>query len=355
MATRQSVVDKYNKFIYGLAAPSLSGFNDLKNKELNVRHYTNYFIDRLLEVFKWEGLPESLPSEYLELQALCQGFTYVTDKNKDGEIRAYYGGLGEGMTPYYFPKKVIITNPWDNTYETLDIEEDGVILKNDLRLEGVLPLINKYASLLAENELSLRLLIVNTRHINLITAKDDDVYLSAKKYLEKVEGGELGVIMGTPLLDGIQTDSMSNAAGTSLTQLLETEQYLKAALWQELGLESNHNMKRESLNEAETSMNNKTTLPLIDNMLRCRREFAEKLNAKYGLNVTVELNSAWAIQHMETLEHAVEDELDDEIIEAEEVKDEINDKEENVDEQGKEEVDKEEDEGGDDDERTKKD
>ena len=52
-------------------------------------------------------------------------------------------------------------------------------------------------------------------------------------------------------------------------------------------------MKRESLNSTESQLNNDALLPLIDDMLNCRRIAAEKINEKYGLNIEVSYSSSW--------------------------------------------------------------
>jgi hypothetical protein len=70
-------------------------------------------------------------------------------------------------------------------------------------------------------------------------------------------------------------------------------QYYKSNLLAEIGLNSNYNMKRERLTEGETLMNVDDLLPFVENMLTERKNAVEKLNAKYGLNVTVDLKSAW--------------------------------------------------------------
>ena len=52
-------------------------------------------------------------------------------------------------------------------------------------------------------------------------------------------------------------------------------------------------MKREALNENETEINKTALIPLIDNMLKCRKEGIEKVNAMFDTNIRVELSSAW--------------------------------------------------------------
>ena len=76
----------------------------------------------------------------------------------------------------------------------------------------------------------------------------------------------------------------------SLTNLIEYHQYLKAGLFNELGLNSNYNMKRESINSNESQLNDDMLHPLIDDMLARRREALEEVNAMFGLNVSVKCN-----------------------------------------------------------------
>ena len=52
-------------------------------------------------------------------------------------------------------------------------------------------------------------------------------------------------------------------------------------------------MKRESLNSEESQLNSDSLLPLMDNMLSCRQEGAQRVNNMFGTDITVEFNSAW--------------------------------------------------------------
>ena len=81
--------------------------------------------------------------------------------------------------------------------------------------------------------------------------------------------------------------------GVTLTELFEYEQYLKASMFNEIGLSANFNMKRERLTSAEVETNTDNLYPLVDDMLNNRRYALEKINEMYGLNITVQFNSSW--------------------------------------------------------------
>lgn len=158
---------------------------------------------------------------------------------------------------------------------------------------GLLPMYTEYATKIVETELSIDIATVNSRIISLLSASDDRTKLSAEKYIEDIRNGEQGIIAETPFLDGVRTQPYTATGNNTIISLIELLQYHKASWYNDIGLSANYNMKREALNSGESSMNNDILLPLIDNMLICRKEACEKVNAKYGLNISVELSSSW--------------------------------------------------------------
>ena len=79
----------------------------------------------------------------------------------------------------------------------------------------------------------------------------------------------------------------------NIKDLIELRQFIKSSWYMELGIQSNYNMKRESLNSSETTMDESVLLPLIDDMLECRKLGVEQINKMFGTNITVELDSSW--------------------------------------------------------------
>jgi hypothetical protein len=58
-------------------------------------------------------------------------------------------------------------------------------------------------------------------------------------------------------------------------------------------------MKRESINSNESQLNDDMLHPLIDDMLRMRREALDQVNEMFGTNITVDFNSAWKDNEIE--------------------------------------------------------
>ena len=75
--------------------------------------------------------------------------------------------------------------------------------------------------------------------------------------------------------------------------MFEFEQYLKASMYNEIGLSANFNMKRERLTSAEIETNSDNLYPLVDDMLNNRRLAIEKINEMFETDIKVEFNSSW--------------------------------------------------------------
>ena len=241
-------------------------------------------------MFIYTGLPETLPAYELENILQVDGVAFVTEVN--GNLYAFAGGLGGEPNLYYKPTLFTVANPALNLSKTYDIEADGVLFKNDYLCKGLLPIIGKNAVLLTDCNISLNTAAVLTRLTMLISASDDKTKASAEAFVNKLLDGDFSIIGESAFLNGVKMQS-ANVQTRPLTDLIELMQYYKSNLLAEIGLNSNYNMKRERLTEGETLMNVDDLLPFVENMLTERKNAVEKLNQKYGLNVTVDLKSAW--------------------------------------------------------------
>src|SRR5690606_9504816 len=238
---------------------------DFRNKAENVNNFIRYMLARTLQMFEYKGLPETIPQRELERLLQVQGYAFITEH--EGEIYAFTGSLGGKPGVYGEPTEIVIANPALNFNKTLNLEKDGVLINNDDMRQGLIPLISKYATILNENEITMILSTINRRVNNLISVNDNNTAVSAKQFLKGLEDGNIGYIMENRLYESLKTKTISEANSTRLVELIELQQYIKASLYNELGLNSNFNMKRERLIKPEVEMNTSSIYPLVDNML----------------------------------------------------------------------------------------
>jgi hypothetical protein len=142
-----------------------------------------------------------------------------------------------------------------------------------------------------------------------------------------LEKGKLVAVGETPFIEGIKAANISVQGANTIIQLIELQQYLKASWYNEIGLNANFNMKREYLSEEEIRSSTDVLLPLIDDMLRCRKEAISLVNSTFGTSITVEKNSAWANKQdeLDTEQEQKEADVDKTQAEAEEAKDDESD------------------------------
>lgn len=270
---------------------SIQASNYVTNKDLAITTFIKYQLDRTQSMFTYDGLDDSLPEHMIELMLQKNGNVFIT--KEDDKLYAFTGGEGGEPDVYGRPTIYTVANPALNISKNYVIDKDGILIKNDTYEVGLLPMLNKYGSLIVENEISIRTIIIYLRIVALISASDDGTKVSADNFIKKISDGELSIVADNPFFDGVKIQSMGNNTSAYIQQFIELEQYLKGSLFNELGLNANYNMKREALTKNETSLNQDFLMPFCDDMLACRKDGWDKVNEMFGTDIKVEYSSTW--------------------------------------------------------------
>lgn len=287
---------------------------DFKNKDRNIDDMLRYMLRRSTQMFKYNGLPKTIPKYILELYLQTNG--NVCFYKHDGELYVFTGGMGGELNEYYLPTIYTIANPFLKLTKNLVIDKDCVVVANDSCYQGMLPQFKKYATGLVENELSMNIASINSRIISLISASDDRTLKSAEAYVKHIYDGDLSVVSEDAFLDGVKVQPYAKATNDTLSKLIEYNQYLKASWFNDIGLNANYNMKREAINSNESQLNDDMLFPTVDDMLERRKEGLEKVNEMYGTNITVELNSSWRY-NVDEINNSVQTEKETEVLDNE--------------------------------------
>lgn len=264
---------------------------DLRDKPRSIANYVRRMMSRTQQMFDYSGLPDTIPKRSLELMLQTNGHVCIAEV--DGELYAFTGSLGGEPDVYYMPTEYIVANPALKLSKSFKIGVDCVVIPSDHMYQGLYDLHSKYAAMLTENDISMDLASVNSRIISLISAANDTAKDSAEEYLKRIWEGKPGIIADSAFMEGLNTQPYGQTGSRSLTDLIEYEQYLKASWYNELGLQSNYNMKRESINSNEAQLNEDMLYPLIDDMLQCRVEGFESVKKMFGIDVSVRRASSW--------------------------------------------------------------
>ena len=262
----------------------------LNDKDLLQKQIISQMLNKTITIFKYGNLPETITDKDIEIITQVNGYSIW--KEVDGKLYVFYGSLGGEPNPYYLPTLAIIANPALRYNASLKIDEECVVMLNDYLYTGLMPLFNKYGSLLTEADISLKYAIINARVPALLQSDNDNTYKSAQEFFSKIEKGDgYGIIASKEFFEGIKSQDFYKQP--YIKDLIESIQYIKASWYNEIGLNSQFNMKREAINSAESRLNDDILHPTIDVMLQCRKIAVEKINKMFGTNITVELNSVW--------------------------------------------------------------
>ncbi|MDO4913303.1 MAG: hypothetical protein Q3961_01980 [Bifidobacteriaceae bacterium] len=262
----------------------------ITNKKEQLSKFRADMLNKSLTMFEWKNLPDTLPAVEIEKQLQTNGYSIIAKVK--GNIYAFQGGFS-GQDPYNQPTTAIVNNPSLKYNGTFTINENCVIIKNDDMQQGLIHIYNKYGTLLIENQITMLMTDYNYRMPFTISSKDDSTTHSAREYLQKVIDGSLGVIGEAKLFDALKVTPTNNKGVNSFADLYGYQQFIEAQLNNTIGLATNNNMKRERLTTNEIEVNKNASYPLIDNMLRNRKQAVEKINKMFDLDIDVEFSSIW--------------------------------------------------------------
>lgn len=263
---------------------------DLRDKEKSLFDFYQQTLNKSLRMFSYSGLP--VPANEFERQLQENGYTVVF-KYQD-TIYCNSGTLtGQEKSPYNEPTAVLITIPALNLSKTFELDSEAVLIDNDFLRVGLKPLVLSKGTQIIENRLTMYLRNVLTRAPFTITATSDKSILSSQTFINKLESGDLAVIAEDSFLKDVSVDSLNQTGQTDMQDLINYQTYLYGQLYNELGLPTLNNEKKERMIASEVDSQQSAIRPLVDNMLDCRKRGIEKMNKLFNGNTEVELDSIW--------------------------------------------------------------
>lgn len=263
---------------------------DLRDKEKSLYDFYQQTLNKSLEMFSYSGLP--VPASEFEKQLQENGYTVVF-KYQD-KIYCNSGALtGQEKSPYNQPTEALITIPALNLSKTFELDSEAVLVDNDFLRVGLKPLILSKGTQIIENRLTMYLKNILTRAPFTITANSDKSILSAQTFINKLESGDLAVIAEDSFLKDVNVDSLNQTGQADMQDLINYQTYLYGQLYNEIGLPTLNNEKKERMISSEIDSQQSAIRPLVDNMLKCRKKGIEKMNKLFNGNIEVELDSIW--------------------------------------------------------------
>ncbi len=269
-------------------------------KEENFNTIVTNMLQIVLSMFEYKGLSEDIngsPWWYRDLRMFTDG--YVCCFPYKGKHYATPCGLGGIPDVNYLPTIATIANPYLNLNESMVIDKDCVIFKNDRLYQGIMPWCKLYAWQMAEAVCTLRIGLINSRAENLISVDDDNQAQGALQFIKDLEDGlHIAHLVASTKNNFLGKDSnnslpySANAINT-IRSAIESLQYLFSSWCSGMGIQMSFNTKREYVSSEETTLGEQVVVPRVEQMLECRKEAVNRYNRLFGTNISVDYSSIW--------------------------------------------------------------
>lgn len=277
-------------------------------------YYVNYLYEKLIRIFKYENLPDTIPRDALENYILTFGYGGITKTNYNGNdiiVAVPATKYGVGLYPRYEPLAQYCTPLIQGT--DLVIGKDIVIIKNNSYQISCDEIVKRYARQLADFDATINILTSNTRMAVLPSFDNEE---SAESYKAVMVANRLGQVDTVLDKSFIQKGSFTPFANMSTTakinDVVSARNEILRTFLSEIGITS-ANDKRERMVVDEVNVNSQLLLFNVADMLESRQKAIEEVNALYGTNITVDLSDEYqfikqASEATETVERTAKDE-----------------------------------------------
>lgn len=258
---------------------------DILKLDYSFKYWSDMLFEKCMRIFTWTGIP--FPQKEIESRLLINGYCGLLKDSKVGLMVAN-GGMS-GVTQYY---DEFTTFNWSavgvSNTKSRSIGKDCVIINNNQLRNPILPMVLRYASLLAHADISLKCALINTRETNAYASSDENTTENINKYYERLYSGESASILDESLIESVKNIS-NRESTTAIKDCLSARTDLLTNFFKEIGVKS-ANDKKERMIESEVDSNNQLLLFNISDMLAERKKACEEINRIFGTNITVELS-----------------------------------------------------------------
>lgn len=279
-------------------------YTNLKQKQIypvnSVKKGYSYYVELLTEkangMYIYSGLPDSLPSDQLELKLILDGYCVVFNHPKFGLVTC--GGGLSGIDKYYLPTNFVYAQPALES-GNLIINKNCIIIYNSsidqYTRSGLSEIIQRSARMLADIDSSISILTINTRATKLNVAANESIARTVDAAMKKIADGEIQTINTQSLLDLYKTvDWNSEQKQQEIIELLNAKQQIMASFLSEIGVK-NFTEKKERLITDEVTADDQLLTINVEDMLNYRKNGIDKINKMFNTSITVERNPSYDV------------------------------------------------------------
>lgn len=268
------------------------------------RYYFDFILRLLYRVIIFDNIPETVSETFFKLILYTQGKVCFLKGELIGESGSDLLSLNcsRADTPdvYYIPRKVLVTNPRlkkqynitpGKDCEILYLSEADKYCLSEVN-GGLYSLIERTATMLADNDISINIAQKNTRLTNIVSGDTQNTVDSIRAVIMAMYEGDPTIVVKSSLIDKLQGIPILNNTSNNhnLVELIEVQQYILSHFYEQIGIATHDQMKRERLITAEINDNLDLCFLNVDDMLVSIQEGLKRINAMFGTDIQARLN-----------------------------------------------------------------
>lgn len=275
---------------------SVKPSNALKITESDQSTYLNtetyqYYLTRLMlmctSLFKWEGLPETIPSRFIEKTLFNSGQVAFFKDEIFGEMVTKCTQFGELN---HYDEPVAWSCYTSNGYWSAFKSEEVEIIRNNEYSIPTISLLNFHLKRLFNIERTIDSNLWQQRHLAILKTSENK-RLTVENILREYDNHEYVVLANEDLSLKDSTDSLNFDIPFIGDKLEEMREKKWNDLINSLGINSANSSKRERLITDEANANNQLVQLSVDIMLAERQLAVERINKNYGTHISVSLRN----------------------------------------------------------------
>ena len=251
-------------------------------------YWTDNLFERIMRLFFWDGAGDIMPKE-MESRILIAGHCGIIN---------FFDGVTEELTAmfgsFYGVSKYFDEKPFYNLRCPIwagsgRIGYDTCIIENTSLKNPCLPMVQRYAYMLAHTEVSLVKALINLRDSGGVpVATSSKQKTDIEDYQQKLYNGEDGVVIDFGAL-GVEFAGTDRHTNQSILDIMEVRQKLLKNFYSDIGIRASFDKRSNTVvNEVEAD----TTMLLfnITDMLEARKRSADRVNKMFGVNWSVDVS-----------------------------------------------------------------
>ena len=255
-------------------------------------YFRRYLLQKILAVFKFEGIPKNWNIDYFMYSLFCFGFVAVVNTNKFGVIPQHCSLSGYNV--FYQPTNAVISNPLLRGILQPKIGTECSLIKMQPDYGSAWDIVAYYGDLMALATEALGVNLINSKLAYVFAAESKSAAESFKKMYNQVASGEPATFVDKALF-GEDGDPRWFTFNQNLQQnyisdrILQDLAKIDSRFNTEIGIPNVNIAKESGVSKSEILSNNIDTKAKATLWLDTIRAGLEQTNELFGLEISCDL------------------------------------------------------------------